>query len=144
VAGEGWVATGDSAGLVDPVTGEGLYYALRSADLAAQSILNNAPEAVAAAYREHIYADFMHDLEFGSRLSHRVFNGTFLGGSITSRMVQFTRLSPRFRELMQDLFAGTQPYTGLKKRLVRNFNWSLIEIVCNLGFGRLIPGRDTA
>ena len=36
VAGEGWMAVGDAAGLVDPITGEGLYYAIRSADLAAQ------------------------------------------------------------------------------------------------------------
>jgi geranylgeranyl reductase family protein len=144
VAGDGWLATGDAAGLVDPVTGEGLYYAMRSADLAAQSILAQPGEAIANSYRKLIWTDFMHDLEFGSRLSHRVFNGKFLGGSITSRMVQFTRLSPRFRELMQDLFAGTQPYTGLKKRLMKNLNGSLIEVVCNLGFGRLIPGRDTA
>src|SRR5215831_11150062 len=34
VAGEGWMAVGDAAGLVDPITGEGLYYAIRSADLA--------------------------------------------------------------------------------------------------------------
>ena len=33
-------------------------------------------------------------------------------------MVQFMRRSPRFRELMQDLFAGTQPYLGLRKRLL--------------------------
>jgi geranylgeranyl reductase family protein len=144
VAGDGWLATGDAAGLVDPVTGEGLYYAMRSADLAAQSIVAQPGEAIANSYRKLIWTDFMHDLEFGSRLSHRVFNGKFLGGSITSRMVQFTRLSPRFRELMQDLFAGTQPYTGLKKRLMKNLNGSLIEVVCNLGFGRLIPGRDTA
>ena len=38
VAGDGWMAVGDAAGLVDPITGEGLYYALRSADLAAQAI----------------------------------------------------------------------------------------------------------
>jgi hypothetical protein len=44
---------------------------------------------------------------------------------------------------MQDLFAGTQPYAGLKKRLFRNLNGSLIEIICNLGFGRLIPRRET-
>jgi geranylgeranyl reductase family protein len=144
VAGDGWLATGDAAGLVDPVTGEGLYYAMRSADLAAQTIVAQPAEAIANSYRKLIWTDFMHDLEFGSRLSHRVFNGKFLGGSITSRMVQFTRLSPRFRELMQDLFAGTQPYTGLKKRLMKNLNGSLIEVVCNLGFGRLIPGRDTA
>jgi geranylgeranyl reductase family protein len=144
VAGEGWMATGDAAGLVDPVTGEGLYYAVRSADLAAKAILSEAPELASAAYRKMIRRDFVADLEFGSRLSHRVFHGKFLGGSVTSRMVQFTRLSPKFREVMQDLFAGTQPYTGLKKRLVKNFNWSLVEIICNLGFGRVIPGRDAA
>jgi hypothetical protein len=45
---------------------------------------------------------------------------------------------------MQDLFAGTQPYAGLKRRLMKNLNGSLVEIICNLGFGRLIPGRDIA
>ena len=33
VAGAGWMAVGDAAGLVDPITGEGLYYAIRSGDL---------------------------------------------------------------------------------------------------------------
>jgi flavin-dependent dehydrogenase len=144
VAGDGWLAVGDAAGLVDPITGEGLYYAMRSADLAAESILSEAPEAAALAYRKLIRRDFMHDLEFGSRLAHRVFHGTFLWGAVTSRMVQFTRLSPKFREVMQDLFAGTQPYAGLKRRLFRNLNWSLVEIVGNLGFSRLIPRRESA
>ena len=36
VAGEGWLAVGDAAGLVDPITGEGLYYAMRSGDLASR------------------------------------------------------------------------------------------------------------
>jgi flavin-dependent dehydrogenase len=144
VAGEGWLATGDAAGLVDPITGEGLYYAVRSADLAAKAILSEAGDAAGIAYRKLLRRDFMADLEFGSRLAGRVFQGSFLGGSVTSRMVQFTRLSPRFRSVMQDLFAGTQPYAGLKRRLMRNLNGSLVEIICNLGFGRLIPGRDVA
>ena len=142
VAGDGWMAVGDAAGLVDPITGEGLYYAMRSADLATQSILEQAGEGVDVAYRKLLRRDFACDLEFGSRLAHRVFHGTFLWGAVTSRMVQFTRLSPRFRDVMQDLFAGTQPYIGLKKRLFRNLNGSLVEIVCNLGFGRLIPRRE--
>ncbi len=144
VSGDGWMAIGDAAGLVDPITGEGLYYAVRSADLATQALLSEAPETVGAAYRKLIRRDFMADLEFGSRLANRVFHGTFLWGSVTSRMVQFTRLSPKFRDVMQDLFAGTQPYMGLKRRLLRNLNWSMIEIVCNLGFGRLIPRRNAA
>ena len=141
VAGDGWMAVGDAAGLVDPITGEGLYYAMRSADLAAQSMLGESPETASAGYRRLLRRDFVGDLEFGSRLAQRVFHGTFLWGAVTSRMVQFTRLSPRFREVMQDLFAGTQPYIGLKRRLFRNLNGSLVEIVCNLGLGRLIPGR---
>jgi flavin-dependent dehydrogenase len=143
VAGDGWMAVGDAAGLVDPITGEGLYYAMRSADLATQSILAKAGDLAGVAYRELLRRDFSGDLEFGSRLAHRVFHGTFLWGAVTSRMVQFTRLSPRFRDVMQDLFAGTQPYIGLKKRLFRNLNGSLVEIICHLGFGRLIPRRET-
>jgi flavin-dependent dehydrogenase len=144
VSGDGWIATGDAAGLVDPITGEGLYYAVRSADLAAKAILAESLDLAGVAYKKLLRRVFMADLEFGSRLAGRVFQGTFLGGSVTSRMVQFTRLSPRFRSVMQDLFAGTQPYAGLKRRLMKNLNGSLVEIVCNLGFGRLIPGRDIA
>src|SRR5690242_6701416 len=33
LAGDGWIEVGDAGGLVDPVTGEGLYYAIRSGDL---------------------------------------------------------------------------------------------------------------
>ena len=142
VSGDGWMATGDAAGLVDPITGEGLYYAVRSADLATRAILSESLDLAGVAYRKLLRRDFMADLEFGSRLAGRVFQGTFLGGSVTSRMVQFTRLSPKFRSVMQDLFAGTQPYADLKRRLMKNLQGSLVEIVCNLGFGRMIPGRE--
>jgi geranylgeranyl reductase family protein len=139
VAGDGWLAVGDAAGLVDPITGEGLYYAMRSADLAVQSILETPAETTGTAYRKRLRHDFLGDLELASRLAHRVFHGQFLFGAVTSRMVQFTRLSPRFREVMQDLFEGSQPYLGLKRRLFMNLNRSLLEIVCNLGLGKTIP-----
>jgi flavin-dependent dehydrogenase len=138
-SGEGWMAVGDAAGLVDPITGEGLYYAIRSADLASQALLAE-PQRYAALLRR----DFAADLEFGSRLAKRVFLGRFLCGSVTERMVEFTRRSPRFAAVMQDLFAGTQPYQGLKKRLLRNLNGSLYEIGMSVGFGRLVPGKAGA
>lgn len=140
VAGDGWIAVGDAAGLVDPITGEGLYYAIRSGDLAAQAVLGANGEA-AAHYRRLLRRDFAADLEFGSRLAKRVFLGRFLFGSVPSRMVQFTRRSPRFSEIMQDLFAGKQPYLGLKRRLLQNLNGSLYEISMSLGFSRIVPGR---
>ena len=143
VAGEGWMAVGDAAGLVDPITGEGLYYAIRSADLAAQVLLSDAaePAECTAAYRRLLRRDFTADLEFGSRLAKRVFLGRFLFGSVPSRMVQFTRRSPRFSAVMQDLFSGKQPYLGLKRRLLQNLNGSLYDIGMSFGFSRLVPRK---
>jgi geranylgeranyl reductase family protein len=142
VAGDGWMAVGDAAGLVDPITGEGLYYAIRSADLAANALLaetGGAPEKM-QAYRRMLRKDFSADLEFSSRLARQVFQGRFLLGSTTARMIQFTRRSPRFSALMQDLFAGTQSYLGLKKRLLDNLNGSLYEVAMSFGLSRLLPG----
>jgi hypothetical protein len=53
-------------------------------------------------------------------------------------MVQFTRRSPKFKAVIQDLFAGTQPYRGLKNRLLKNLNGSLLEIAMSFGFSRLV------
>jgi flavin-dependent dehydrogenase len=141
-AGRGWLLLGDAAGLVDPITGEGLYYAIRSADLAARAILEEVgiTERI-AAYRRMLRRDFAADLEFGSRLAKRVFQGRFLFGAVPARMVQFTRRSPRFSALMRDLFSGKQPYIGLKQRLLRNLNGSLYDIMMSLGFSRLVPRK---
>jgi geranylgeranyl reductase family protein len=142
VTGDGWMAVGDAAGLVDPITGEGLYYAMRSADLAAKALLAEAGGVAEKlqAYRRHLRKDFSADLEFSSRLAKQVFLGRFLLGSVPARMIQFTRRSPRFSALMQDLFAGTQSYLGLKNRLLQNLNGSLFEVAMSFGFSRILPG----
>lgn len=139
VAGDGWLAVGDAAGLVDPITGEGLYYALRSADLAARTLLAEIGGVTEQAYRRLLRRDFAADLEFGSRLAKRIFHGKFMFAAVPSRMVQFTRRSPTFTSVMQDLFAGTQNYLGLKRRLMHNLNGSLLEIACSFGISRIIP-----
>jgi geranylgeranyl reductase family protein len=142
VSGEGWMAVGDAAGLVDPITGEGLYYAIRSADLATNTLLaDEGPRENEQQYRRLLRRDFAADLEFGSRLAKRVFLGRFLLGTVPQRMVEFTRRSPRFATIMQDLFAGKQSYLGLKRRLLRNLNGSLYEIAMSFGFSRVIPNQ---
>jgi len=143
VAGEGWMAVGDAAGLVDPITGEGLYYAIRSADLAARTLLSEVSGLAekVGQYRRLLQRDFASDLEFGSRLAKRIFHGNFLFGSVPARMVQFTRRSPRFSAVIQDLFAGRQSYAELKRRLLKNLNGSLYEIAMGLGFSRLVPRK---
>ena len=142
VAGDGWMAVGDAAGLVDPITGEGLYYAVRSADLATRVILADAhaAEGQSNAYRAALRRDFINDLEVASRLAKRLFTGTFFYGDVPSRMIQFMKKSPSFYELIQDLFAGTQSYVDLKTRLMKNMRGTMEEMLMNLFFQRLVPG----
>ena len=138
VAGEGWMAVGDAAGLVDPVTGEGLYYAVRSADLAAKVLLSESPHPV-EEYRSELRREFTEDLEMASRLAKRVFLGKFIYADVPTRMIQFMRRSPTFNALMQDLFAGTQNYLDLKARLIHGLNGTVREVLMSHYFRRLVP-----
>ena len=126
---------------MDPITGEGLYYAMRSGDLASEVVLNESQSLAerAQAYRNLLCRDFVAGLEFGATLAKRVFLGRFLFSAVPSRMVDFMRHSPRFRILIQDLLAGTQPYLGLKSRLFRSLNGTLQEVLMNLFLQRVIP-----
>lgn len=139
VAGEGWLAVGDAAGLVDPVTGEGLYYAIRSADLAS-GVLLSQPARAAEDYRSLLRKEFISELELASRLAKRLFLGRFLYSDVTARMIWFMRRSPTFCQIMQDLFAGTQNYLELKERLKQSLNGTLREVVMNAYFRRVVPG----
>jgi geranylgeranyl reductase family protein len=146
VSGDGWCAVGDAAGLVDPITGEGLYYAIRSGNLAADVILDerHEPDTKAHAYRELLRRDFAADLEFGAMLAKRFFVDRFLFGTVPTRMIQLTRRSPSFAAIVQDLFSGTQPYLDLKRRLLANMNGTVQDIITNFILGHLFPSAARA
>ena len=127
VAGPGWMAVGDAAGLVDPVTGEGLYYAIRSGDLAADALL--AEDAHEERYRASLHREFLDEMELASRLASRLYHGKFLYGDVPSRMIQFMRRSPTFCHILQDLFAGTQGYLDLKARLLASVNGTVKDML---------------
>jgi flavin-dependent dehydrogenase len=127
-AGDGWAAAGDAAGLVDPITGEGIYYALRSAEELAACYLEGCPESYPARLRSACG----YELEMAARLSPRFYTGTFLGAPIPTRMVQFARHSGIFYRLVLDLFAGWQGYRGLKERAFAGLNAGLREMAWSM------------
>jgi geranylgeranyl reductase family protein len=132
VSGEGWMAVGDAAGLVDPITGEGLYYAIRSADIAARALATEGEPAAGETYRRKLWREIGADLEFAARIASRVYLGTFLFRSVPARMIQFTRYSGTFSGIMQDLFAGRQAYLGLKERLWGSLPRTLAETAAGI------------
>ncbi len=142
LAGDGWLAVGDAGGLVDPITGEGLYYAFRSGDLASQTVIaDEEPARRAEHYRQSISKDFGLDLTYGAGLAKKMFGGTFFFTAVPTKMIQLMRRSPKFCDIMQDLFAGTQPYLELKNTLLRNVNGTLHEIVMSFFIRKLVLGH---
>jgi flavin-dependent dehydrogenase len=125
VAGHNWALIGDAAGWVDPITGEGLYYALRSGELLAESLISGQPET----YPHRVRDDFSADLEVAAHIARTFYHGRFLGGSVTTRMIQFIDRSTTFSKLIGDLFCGAQNYTSLKRRLWSQFATSLAEVL---------------
>lgn len=140
ISGPRWVAAGDAAGLVDPVTGEGLYYAIRSGDLAAQAILDERldPASRHTFYSALLHGEFLEDLAFGAGLAKRFFIHQVMFSSVPARMIELMRHSPRMRDIVQDLFAGTQRYLDLKDRILASLNGTLREIVYGAMLGHKV------
>jgi flavin-dependent dehydrogenase len=131
--GSGWALAGDAAGLTDPLTGEGLYFALRSGELLAESLLRGT------SYARSVWNEFGRKLMLGARLCPKFYMGNFLGASVTTRMVQFCRRSRTFSNLFQDLVEGNQAYHGLPGLVFRNLPRSLVEIATQSLGRRLRP-----
>ena len=113
-SGENWALLGDAAGFADPVTGEGIYYALRSAELFAMAFLEARPEEYEARWRK----DFGGELRRASQMRRR-FYGNFWGAPFTERMIEFARGHRGIKKVLGDLVAGEQGYVDLKRKLAR-------------------------
>ena len=128
VVGRAWALCGDAAAWVDPLTGEGLFYAMRSGEILGRSIAEGCPEKYAARVR----ASFSLELEFAARIVRRFYRGSFLGTAVTTRMVQFLQRNAVFRQLLSDLFCGTQDYTTLKQRVLNHLGGTLSQFVSSV------------
>jgi flavin-dependent dehydrogenase len=119
VSGRGWMLVGDAAGLVDPITREGIYFALQSAEEASQALLSGAttPEA---AYQSHVRDTIGEELMRAARLKRAFFRPAF-----TRLLLDALAHSEAIGRVMADLVAGAQGYRGLKRRLLRTWEVGL-------------------
>jgi len=120
IAGDGWLTVGDAAGLVDPITREGIYFALESAVMAADALTGAGP-APERQYQDRVRAEIGEDLARAARYKHGFFRPRF-----TALLVEALRTSPGVRGVMADLVAGTQRYEGLKWRLLKTMELGLV------------------
>ncbi|MDE3135329.1 MAG: NAD(P)/FAD-dependent oxidoreductase [Acidobacteriota bacterium] len=124
VLGPAWALVGDAAATVDSLTGEGIFYALRSGELLGECLAANQPEE----YPNRLRTEFSAELERAAQLAPRFYSENFMGGAVTTRTVEFARRSPTFRRRLAAIFTGTQDYRTLPLRLWAQLPLSLAEI----------------
>jgi flavin-dependent dehydrogenase len=121
IAGPRWALVGDAAALADPITGEGIYYALRSARVLAEVLrVDGSP----ARYPAAVLETFGRELLKAAAVCDR-----FYAPGFTRRMIAYSVRSAAVRRILAELVLGNQGYVGLRRRLLRAGPRFLLESV---------------
>jgi len=118
LAGPRWALTGDAAGLVDPITREGIFLALAAGEWIADAL---SGDAAAAAYTSRVRDHAVPELRRAAQLKAGFFRPAFI-----TLLLEALRRSAAVRSVMADLVAGRQSYAQLKWRLIKTLEIALI------------------
>ncbi len=119
IYGNGYVIIGDAAGFVSPATGEGIYYGMKSGQLAAETIINSLEEndfsekTMAEYYKKVLGSIIYGDMRAGWKIMKRFLESD----KSTERLVRASKGDPWFGELTRKLISGEIPYPQFMRTL---------------------------
>jgi flavin-dependent dehydrogenase len=111
LAGPRWALVGDAAALADPITGEGIYPALKSAAVLAEVLRQHGSPS---RYPRRLMQELGRELLKAAAIRPRFYEPGFSG-----RMLTYAARSAAIRDVLGDLVLGRQGYLDLKRRLLR-------------------------
>ena len=102
------ILIGDAAGLADPITGEGIYFALRSGQIAAEVICNfmTNPNMALDEYTKKVNSEIVEDFRYAGYLSIVLYNLSFLSYNLARKI---NRINDSFVKVV----AGEKTYREL-------------------------------
>lgn len=109
--GQNWTLIGDAAGHVNPITGEGIFYAMTDGKLSAKAYL----EGDLSLFENYWRKNYGSDMYLGSRLKKFVYNQ-----SIITRLIKAASKDRVINSIMGDMIACRQPYNKLLVNLILN------------------------
>jgi geranylgeranyl reductase family protein len=106
--------TGDAAGLAEPLTGEGIYYAVKSAKIAAHTVQQalNGDRPDLSSYTERINAQIAHDLKYAGRLARLLYR-------FPRPCFHFFVRSPAVQRAVTNTILGRSTFRTLHAELVK-------------------------
>lgn len=113
---------GDAAGFVEPFTGEGIKYAVRSGRLAAEAVIKGCRTGRSAAeyYRQLCAKNINHELRAALKLSLLFFG-------CAGRMHRVFHGEPEYYRRLLDILAGDRDYTGYVAGLKLKLPFALLR-----------------
>jgi geranylgeranyl reductase family protein len=117
---------GDAAHLVDPLFGEGIYYAIRSGQLAAQAVLENVrePSVSLATYEAALDRQIVPDFRVTARIAKVIYTFPRLGFKLLSR---YQDIVQSYYGVLQGRTSPEQFLVEAKTRLKASVNDLLLE-----------------
>jgi geranylgeranyl reductase family protein len=102
------ILIGDAAGLADPITGEGIYFALRSGQIAAEVIGNviKNPNLTLDEYTKKVNLEIVDDFRYAGYLSSVLYNLSFLSYNLARKI-------NRINDSLVEVVAGQRTYKEL-------------------------------
>jgi flavin-dependent dehydrogenase len=114
VCGKDWALLGDAAGFADAITAEGIYYALRSAELLVEALQTGDSQGYERLWRN----DFGINLRSAAAARDRFYGSMVLAQTFIKRALQTVRYSTTVQSLLDSLIAGDISYKSLFRNLV--------------------------
>jgi flavin-dependent dehydrogenase len=105
---------GDAAGIVQPLFGEGIQYALRTGDLAARLLLAGN----ASAYTEAVRAEFAREFDAAGRVGRAFHRAPFLSYRLGVK-------NPKGTHLVGRIVAGEASFADLEQRIYQRLRHPL-------------------
>ncbi len=116
------LVAGDSAGLTDPLTGEGIYYAVRSGKLAAEacSAYLNAQSSSLQVYSDQVNHELMEELLEANKIK-------YLFNTFPLKIHTLVKDKNRVRSAFGKVLRGERMYADVRKGLGRwSFLWGVV------------------
>jgi flavin-dependent dehydrogenase len=116
IAGPRFALVGDAAAQVDAITGEGIHHALFAAELLSQALHEAGPLEGPSLYAQRWQRRNGRELAVAARWAARWYRP-----SMVELSLGVARRSRRARHVMEDLLMVLQPYSTLRRRLLREW-----------------------
>ncbi len=109
ISGENWALIGDACGITDPITGEGIYYAIKTASILGEAIIQNQPHSYPSTIRKVLGSD----ISWACSNRNKFFKKEFIDVA-----VEACDRSEDIASIVAELFCGMLPYSQLSSRLL--------------------------